>query len=299
MRRMCTLAAIGIGAASLAGASAHGAMSGTQCLVINEVYSAGGSVGATYNRNFIELLDRCTTGTSLNGVYLDVLSGDGAWQVSVALSGSVGAGHFFLIGFNDPALGGPLPAPDASYPIMMAPGKAYLTTDPSSPTACPSGPSLIDLVGYGSSSAPCFEGAGPAPASTATRSASRTNCVDADDNAADFILGDPSPKNTSSPPISCGIPTAALVTSLTATRERSRVVVRWVAHLHPGLLGYELYRLTDRGSRLLTPHPVLAPGGRAQRLEWVDREARRASGYRLEAVGLDGGRTVVGSVAVR
>jgi hypothetical protein len=298
MRRVFLLAAIGIGVASLGGASADGAVSRTQCLVINEVYSAGGQSGATYNRNFIELLNRCAASTSLNGVYLDVLSGDGTWQVAVTLSGSVGAGHFFLIGFNDPATGGPLPTPDASYPIMMDPGKAYLTTNANPPAACP-GPSLIDLVGYGNSSAPCFEGAGPAPESMPTKSASRTNCADTDDNAADFTLGNPSAQNSSSPPVSCGSPTAVRLTSLIATRSRNGVAVRWRTAANVGLLGFDVYRLAPRSNTLLNRRPIPALDGRARDYVWIDRAARRPLGYRLEGVRTDGIAVVLGSISLR
>jgi hypothetical protein len=292
-------AAVVAGVAVCVGASGHGAAAGTQCLVINEVYSAGGQLGASYNRNFVELLNRCPTTTSLSGVYLNTLSSDNSWQQSTSLSGALEGGHFFLVGFKDPGSGAPLPSPDASSPIMGDPGKAYLTTNPNAPLACPSGSSLIDLVGYGNSSAPCFEGLGPAPDSAATKSASRMDCSDTDDNAVDFTLGDPSPQNTSSPPVSCA-PTAVLLTSLKATRSRGGVSIRWRTPAGAGLLAFDLYRTTPLGTTRLTRLPLPSVLNEAARsYSWLDRRApRRPQTYRIEGVRTDGTRVVLGSVAV-
>src|SRR5262249_36179494 len=95
-----------------------------------------------------------------------------------------------------------LPTPDTTGSIAMAlgAGKVALVTNttPLSGIGCPSGTSIIDLVGYGST-ANCFEGSGPAPTLTNTTAALRgsNGCIDSDNNASDFTAGTPNPRNSS------------------------------------------------------------------------------------------------------
>jgi hypothetical protein len=69
---------------------------------------------------------------------------------------------------------------------------------------CPSGPSISDLVGYGST-ANCFEGSGPASAPSARTADFRKGggCVKTSDNAEDFFVAVPFPRNTTSPFNNC------------------------------------------------------------------------------------------------
>jgi hypothetical protein len=70
--------------------------------------------------------------------------------------------------------------------------------------ACPTGAAILDLVGYGSAS--CFEGTAATPVLSTTTAAIRNNngCTDTDTNVVDFVLGTPSPRNTSSSTNLCG-----------------------------------------------------------------------------------------------
>ncbi|MDQ3011089.1 MAG: lamin tail domain-containing protein, partial [Acidobacteriota bacterium] len=70
------------------------------------------------------------------------------------------------------------------------------------------GVTVIDIVGYGSS-ANCFEGSGPTPAPSATTAALRgsNGCAETDNNATDFTVSAPNPRNMASPAIICGAPT--------------------------------------------------------------------------------------------
>jgi Calx-beta domain len=63
---------------------------------------------------------------------------------------------------------------------------------------------LADFVGYGST-ANCFEGPGPTPNLSNTAAAIRkTNgCTDTDNNASDFQVASPNPRNGNSPGFSC------------------------------------------------------------------------------------------------
>jgi predicted secreted protein len=81
---------------------------------------------------------------------------------------------------------------------------ALLNTTTALTGACPSSASIIDLVGYGTT-ANCFEGAGPAPAPSATTADIRAGngCTDNNNNAADFSTGAPNPRNTASPLNNC------------------------------------------------------------------------------------------------
>src|SRR5690606_11491128 len=124
------------------------------------------------------------------------------WQVT-PLSGTIPPGGHFLV---QEAVGAggvtPLPAPDASGSIPMSAtnGKVALVTTTTPLTgSCPTG--VVDLVGFGSAN--CFETA-PTPALSNTTAASRTDLyADADDNAAEFAVGVPAPRNSSTTPAPC------------------------------------------------------------------------------------------------
>src|SRR5439155_1032008 len=62
---------------------------------------------------------------------------------------------------------------------------------------------IADLVGYGSPS--CFEGSGPTagPGNTTADFRKAGGCTDADNNAADFFVSTPNPRNLSSPGNNC------------------------------------------------------------------------------------------------
>src|SRR5205085_10578622 len=68
---------------------------------------------------------------------------------------------------------------------------------------CPTGGSLVDLVGYGSAN--CSE-TGPTSALSNTTAAVRkgNGCDDTDNNANDFVTIGPIPRNSAAPANSCG-----------------------------------------------------------------------------------------------
>src|SRR4029077_19136103 len=90
----------------------------------------------------------------------------------------------------------PLPTPDAIGAIAMSAttGKvALVSASPALAGTCPTGPAIIDFVGFGTPN--CSENS-PAPTLNATTAATRSLGVDTDNNAADFTAGPPTPRNS-------------------------------------------------------------------------------------------------------
>jgi hypothetical protein len=183
-------------------ASFAGAQSG---LVISQVYGGGGNSGAPYSYDFIELYNTTSSPISLNGLSVQYASAAGtSWTNLTALSNvSVAPGHYFLIqeAEGTTVTNKPLPTPDETGSINLSAtaGKVALVngiTAIASGTSCPTGATIIDFVGFGST-ANCYEGTGPAPAPSNTTSVTRTNNADTNNNAADFTAGVPNPRNSS------------------------------------------------------------------------------------------------------
>ncbi|HPA26563.1 MAG TPA: lamin tail domain-containing protein [Acidobacteriota bacterium] len=178
-------------------------------VVISQVYGGGGNSGSTYKNDFIELFNAGGTTQNLAGWAVQYTSSAGtSWTNKTDLSGSIPAGGYYLI---KEAAGGAgtvdLPTPDATGTIMMSAtaGKVALTdTTTFLSGSCPTGGAIQDFVGYGTT-ADCYEGSGPAPAPNNATSDSRNSlgCADSGDNASDFTVGAPNPRNSASPQHSC------------------------------------------------------------------------------------------------
>jgi len=177
-------------------------------LVISQAYGGGGNSGSTYKNDFIELYNRGTSTVNLAGwsVQYNSATATGAWQVT-NLSGTIAPGHYFLVQESQGAGGTTsLPAPDTIGTILMSgtAAKVAVVSTTLALTGCPTGPSIVDLVGYGST-ANCFESS-PTPTLSNTTAAIRrgNGCVDTDNNSADLFIGGPIPRNSASPANSCG-----------------------------------------------------------------------------------------------
>lgn len=176
-------------------------------IVISQVYGGGGNSGALYKNDFIELYNPGSVSVSVAGWSVQYASATGTgWSVT-ALGGSIPAGHYYLVQ-EAPGAGGStsLPTPDATGTIAMASGAGKValvnTTTALTGSGCPFAASVMDFVGYGTTSN-CFEGTGPtSPSLTNTTAAIRKNggLQDTNDNAADFANGAPTPRNTATPP---------------------------------------------------------------------------------------------------
>ncbi len=178
-------------------------------IVISQIYGGGGNSGSAYRNDFIELYNLGNTTVDLNGWSVQYSPAtSAAWQVT-GLGGSIAPGHYYLVQEAAGSAGTTnLPTPDATGAILMSAtrGKIALVNSTTALSGtCPSGVSIVDLAGYGST-ANCFEGTGPTAAPSNTNSVFRRNggCLDTDNNASDFLVGTANPRNTTSAQFVCG-----------------------------------------------------------------------------------------------
>jgi uncharacterized repeat protein (TIGR01451 family) len=182
-------------------------------LVISQIYGGGGNSGATYTHDFIEVFNRGATTVNLAGwsVQYNAAADTDAWAVTALCPIGpclLAPGQYFLIQEAQGAGGTtPLPTPDATGTtnLAAASGKVALLSHTTVLSgACPTDPGIADMVGFGGT-ATCFEGAAPAPApANSTADLRKTGgCTDTNDNAADFLVATPTPRNTASPLNDC------------------------------------------------------------------------------------------------
>jgi len=192
-------------------------------VVISQVYGGGGNSGATYTHDFIELFNRGTTSASLAGWSVQYASATGTGnfgaspgQLTELPAVDLAPGQYLLIREAQGSGGTtPLPSPDVTDPSPIAMGasggKVALVTTTASlgcnggSTPCSAGQlaMIVDLVGYGNAN--FFEGSGPTSAPSNTTAVLRhgNGCTETDDNAADFAVGFPMPRNTGWPLSPC------------------------------------------------------------------------------------------------
>ncbi|MEP6568164.1 MAG: lamin tail domain-containing protein [Acidobacteriota bacterium] len=181
-------------------------------LVISQVYAGGGNSGAQYTNDFVEVFNRGATTmnfatTPYSVQYAGATASFGSAKVDLT-SGMMAPGQYFLVQLSGGSNGAPLPTADARGTIAMAAnaGKVALVAGATalSASGCPFGAAVVDFVGYGTT-ADCFEGLGrAAPPGNATADRRKAGgCTDANDNAADFLVSTPFPRNSSSPLNSC------------------------------------------------------------------------------------------------
>jgi DNA/RNA endonuclease G (NUC1) len=183
-------------------------------VVISQFYGGGGLTGAQYTHDFVELYNRGSEPVNLSGWSVQYASANGQnWLPAFPLPNfNLQPGQYFLIQFaSNGNVGNPLPTPDFIAPVLdpegfipnlsSTNGKLALvnvsTRLPSS--TCPTSPTIVDFVGYGSAN--CSEGS-PTPALSATTAGIRNGggAIDTDNNSADFSIGSPNPRNSSTQP---------------------------------------------------------------------------------------------------
>lgn len=178
-------------------------------IVISQLYGGGGNAGATLKNDFIEIFNRGNAAQSLTGWSVQYGSSTGTTWAATNLSGTLQPGQYYLIQESQ-GTGGTvsLPTPDATGTIAMSAtaGKVALVSSTTLLSgACPTGGTVVDMVGFGSAN--CSEGT-PTPALTNTTAAIRNSggCTDTDSNAGDFTAGvAPNPRNTASATHTCSI----------------------------------------------------------------------------------------------
>ncbi|HVY44819.1 MAG TPA: lamin tail domain-containing protein [Minicystis sp.] len=178
-------------------------------VVMSQIYGAGGNNGATYNHDFVELYNRGNVAVNLSGWSIQYASATGSSWQAAALSGTIPPGGYFLVQLAGGATGANLPTPDLSgFTLNMSgsQGKVALVNSTTLLTGtCPAGGTIVDFIGYGPT-ANCYEGTGPAGQTGGPSSAQRAGagCTDANDNASDFTIAAPAPRNSATPAASCG-----------------------------------------------------------------------------------------------
>jgi uncharacterized protein (TIGR03437 family) len=171
-------------------------------IVISQIFGGGGNSGAPFRNDFIEIFNAGNSSVNLSGWSVQYASATAStWSVTPLTSVTLAPGQYYLIQESSGGSNGStLPSPDATGTIAMAAGSGKVVLIKNSTaltTACPNDPNIVDLVGYGST-ANCFRGSAPAPAPSNTNAIVRAaaGCTDARNNAADFALGPPNPRNT-------------------------------------------------------------------------------------------------------
>jgi hypothetical protein len=204
---LCALCALSLLAVPFARAPL--ALGASSNVAISQIYAGGGNAGATFANDYVELLNRGAGTVSLTGWSLQYASAASTSWSTVPLAGSIRPGGYYLVKLGSGGTaGGALPAADATGTVNLAAsgGKIALSRDTTALTCGATAGScsgLEDLVGYGG--ATDFEGsaAAPAPSNTTALVRGAAGCTDADANATDFAIDDPSPRNAASPAASC------------------------------------------------------------------------------------------------
>jgi len=185
-------------------------------VLISQIYGAGGNTGAAYSRDYVELHNRSSAGVDVTGWTVQYASASGTTWQTAALSGTIPAGGYFLVGLGSGPSGLPLPAVDASGSINMSAtsGKVALSgrSSPLSGSSPLASAGLQDFVGFGTANA--AEGtAAPSPSTSTAIFRAGGGATDTGSNSADFNTGAPAPRNSAGT-----TPVAPVITSsLTAS----------------------------------------------------------------------------------
>ena len=193
---------------TLAGLLSAFAFSNAQ-IVINEIYTGGGILGATLTNDFIELKNIGSSPASLNGASIQYGPATGAFtQYHTIPNITLGAGQTYLIQEGSDGGGiinllnpnlivnvvlnfnGANPTVGAGISIGFTSGKVALASNTTQVTG-PTASNVLDFVGYGS--ADQYEGAGAAPSPTILNSITRIS-GDTNRNNIDFTIALASPQ---------------------------------------------------------------------------------------------------------
>jgi uncharacterized protein (TIGR03437 family) len=184
-------------------------------VVISQIYGGGGNSGAPFRNDFIEIFNAGSIPVNLAGWSVQYASATAStWSSTPLTSVVLAPGQHYLIQQAGGNSGATLPTPDATGTIAMAAGsgKVALVKNTTALTgACPADANIVDLVGYGST-ANCFRGTAPGPTASNTNAATRAanGCTDTRNNATDFALAPPNPKNSVAPFNACTITKSVL-----------------------------------------------------------------------------------------
>lgn len=157
-------------------------------IVISEVYGGGGNSGSVFANDFVELYNPTNAPINVAGWIIEQQAAAGNRGSDVTLTGTIPArSHYLVAGAAGSNATAALPTPNETSNL------AFSGTNASAVLF--NGPTVVDKVGWGN--ATNVEGAA-ARATTNATSVARTNpAIDTDNNAADFVVGAPTPQGTS------------------------------------------------------------------------------------------------------
>ncbi len=210
------LRATALAASLLASLCASASDSG---LVISQAYGGGGNSGAVYKNDFVELFNASANPIALGGKsiqYGNATSTTNNWGVTALPAVSIPAGGYYLIKMAGGSNGVDLPKEDHISSLNMGGGAGKVAVvNGTAPLngAATGNTSIIDVLGWGGASTVAFEGA-PAGATTNSTALLRAanGCTDSNNNASDFSILTPAPRNALSAPNMCGgVPAAPIV----------------------------------------------------------------------------------------
>ncbi len=173
--------------------------------MISQVYGGAGcttSGCSTYDNDYIEVFNASNVNQALNGWSVQYASASGtSWSVTNLTNLTLAPGQYYLVQEAGNTNGvNALPAPDATGSIAMSATSAKVALVNSTTAlsgSCPSGSSIVDLVGYGSSATCSETSPAPAPSTTTADLRNGNGCTDTNNNAADFAATTPNPRNSS------------------------------------------------------------------------------------------------------
>ncbi|WP_265429734.1 lamin tail domain-containing protein [Chryseobacterium sp. YIM B08800] len=180
-------------------------------IVINEIYTGGGLLGAAITNDFIELKNIGASNASLNGATIQYASASGAFtQYNNLPNITLSPGQTYLIQHGSDGLGGLInllnpnlivsvllnldgsPNVGVGIGLALTSGKVALASNATQVTG-PTASNVLDFVGYGLVNQ--YEGTGAAPSPTILNSISRT-IGDTNNNNVDFTISLPTPQST-------------------------------------------------------------------------------------------------------
>lgn len=178
-------------------------------IVINEIYTGGGILGATLTNDFIELKNIGSSTSSLTGATIQYGPVSGAFtqyhilptitlapgQTYLIQEGSDGGGIINLVNPNLIVnvvlnFNGTAPTVGLGLGLALTSGKVALASSAAQVTG-PAASNVIDFVGYGLANQ--YEGSGAAPSPSILNSINRVS-GDSNNNGVDFTVGLPSPQ---------------------------------------------------------------------------------------------------------